>query len=39
MRTYNEFTPSEKGGAAAKEAWMIFWMTACLVGFVMWQVQ
>jgi len=38
MGEYARLSGGEKLAAAAKEAWMLFWMAACFIGFALWQV-
>ena len=38
MGEYSRLPACEKLPAAMKEAWMIFWMAACFVAFLLWQL-
>eukprot|EP00802_Teleaulax_amphioxeia_P024101 Tamp_24759.p1 GENE.Tamp_24759~~Tamp_24759.p1 ORF type:complete len:313 (+),score=49.43 Tamp_24759:2-940(+) len=38
MGEYARLSGGEKLASAAKEAWMLFWMAACFIGFALWQL-
>ena len=38
MGEYSRLPASQKLPAAMKEVWMIFWMAACFVAFLVWQL-